>query len=64
MQKLDKWAVSKDGRLAIRLHQWDKQFYEVYALYKGTHDLAPVTRKFRDLNKARDYANSLWRGRS
>jgi hypothetical protein len=63
------WAPSKSGRLQIALGAdtpalpaGERQI-EVWALYTGTHDVAPGTRRFtgpsRDAD-ARAYANQLW----
>ena len=64
------WAVSKSKRLDIALGADTPGTYgqpdmiEVWALYFGTHDVAPLTRRFTGadrLREAREYANSLWR---
>lgn len=60
---IDQWADSKDGKLKIRLYNLQDE-YHVYALYAGTHELAPRSRSFKKLQDAKDYANALWRGRS
>jgi len=64
------WAASRSGDIQIALARspgglradgWD-----VWALYTGTHDLAPVTRTFTGAGAeraARAYANELWRTR-
>jgi hypothetical protein len=62
------WADSKSGKLSIAVGP-DRELLRgnvirVWALYKGSHELAPVSRDFtgpdRDV-KAREYANGLWR---
>lgn len=60
---VDQWATSRNGRYRIRLHN-TSGCWEVYALFTGTHDLAPRTRTF-DLSPAgeaaaRAYANEIW----
>lgn len=56
------WATSRSGKIRIACGQLHGK-WQVWALYAGTHDLAPVTRNFDDEQKARDYANQLWRTR-
>lgn len=59
------WATSRSKRLDIALQR--KEFvggWQVWALYAGTHDLAPRTRNFTGDTAeadARAYANELWR---
>jgi hypothetical protein len=63
------WATSKNGKLDIAVGP-DSRFpgkkypgWRVWALYKGTHDLAPVARDFPGPTgeaDARKYANEVW----
>jgi hypothetical protein len=63
------WVTSRTGKLDIALHPPGDGVtradngWEVTALYAGTHDLAPVTRRFVGEPEARRYANELWRTR-
>ena len=65
------WSSSKAGRLQIAVGSWRKPLsrmqgasgVEVWAIYTGTHDVAPVTKRFTGANanaEARAYANGLW----
>jgi hypothetical protein len=59
------WAYSKSGSLCIGLRfngteVWPVNVWAVWALYRGTHDLAPVSRNFPTEAEARAYANQLW----
>jgi hypothetical protein len=57
-----RWARSSGGKLDIALRE-DNGKAEVWAMYPGTHDLAPLTRKFTGPDAqaaARAYANTLW----
>lgn len=62
----DEWATSRSGRARIRLHsittRASETGVEVYAL--DGHELLPRTKQFVGGNaeeRARDYANTLWR---
>lgn len=64
------WARSKSGKLEIAVsadHGMPLPHkVEVWGLWTGTHDLAPVARSFKGpdrVKEARDYANRLWASR-
>lgn len=64
------WATSKSGRLSIAVGPDNdiagQPVVRVWALYVGTHDLAPVSRDFTGParhQEARAYANRLWSSR-
>ena len=59
------WADSRNGKLRIalgksRVGRQEKFDWAVWALYTGSHELAPVSRSFQDETRAREYANQLW----
>ena len=58
-----RWAASQSGRLQIAVGRVGVgDTYQVWAIYTGTHDLAPRTRGFGDdLAAANEYANRLWK---
>ncbi len=61
--RLNEWHDSKNGKL--RIHLWTPTYEDevvVCALYMGTHDLAPRTKRFHNDAEARTYANQLWAG--
>lgn len=59
------WATSRNGKLDIAVGErpGGPNRWSVWALYVGTHDLAPVTRNFRTEQEARKYANQVWERR-
>jgi hypothetical protein len=59
------WARSQNGKLdiAVRFNgtrSWPLNEWAVWAIFPGTHDVAPVSRNFKLEQEARDYANQLW----
>jgi hypothetical protein len=54
-----RWATSRSGRLDIAVGPKGGQ-WQVWALYAGSHDLAPRTRNFPTEPRANTYANHLW----
>ena len=63
------WATSRTGKLDIAVgpgKQPGTNRWDVWALYKGTHDVAPLSKNFVGVKAeqdARKYANDLWRTR-
>lgn len=62
------WATSRSGKLsiAVAFDRGSAGGWDVWALYTGTHDLAPVSRQFNGAKaeeNARAYANELWSSR-
>lgn len=60
------WATSRTGRISIAVGPDEPGGVRVWAIYAGTHDVAPGARTFTGTSRiqdARDYANTLWRTR-
>jgi hypothetical protein len=56
------WADTKDGTIAVAVAERNGE-WEVWGIYKGTHDLAPISRNFTGKDaeaNARAYANQVW----
>ncbi len=59
LAKNTEWNSSKGGRVRIALG-FNGIEWSVWALFTGTHELAPVSKSFTDEAVARSWANTVW----